>query len=335
MSVVGRGKGSPVCAFPSKELSIIDPHVHLFDDGGMWPEYSTADLAQDFRKVPNVRSAVFVECGYRYHKDTAPHVSSVGETMAVASLWSRIDAFEQVMDFRIVGFVDLCDTPNRIEEALGRHMEAGKGQFAGVRQVAAWDPDPKVQPPRDRPSEKLYLDSRFREGFSSFSKYGLTFDAWVYHPQIEDLINLAAAHPNVRIVANHMCGPLGVGRYSQNQSAVFDSWRAGMLRLAEFDNVYMKFSGLGMGNLDPQRFLSEGNGPKTFAIQAVEPWFTTVIEAFGPKRVMFASNFPVDRSVISYSEVWKAWGLLAHSLSPEEREDLMAGTARKVYGFNE
>lgn len=318
-----------------KELSIVDSHVHLFDDGGTWPEYSTADLARDFCKIPSVQGAVFVECGYRYHMDTAPHLSSVGETVAIANLWSRVDAFRGGMDFRIVGFVDLCDSPGRTQETLERHLEAGRGRFAGIRQVAAWDPDPKVQPPRDRPAAQLYLDPGFREGFSLFSKYGLTFDAWVYHPQIDDLINLAAAYPNVRIVANHMGGPLGVGRYSQNQRVVFDSWRAGILRLAEFDNVYMKFSGLGMGNLDPQRFLAEGSSPKTFATGAVEPWFTTVIEAFGPMRTMFASNFPVDRGAISYAEVWKAWGLLADSLSSEERKNVMAGTAREVYGFDE
>ena len=68
----------------------------------------------------------------------------------------------------------------------------------------------------------LYRDAAFRRGFSRLAAHGLTFEAWLYHPQLPDLIDLLAAHPEQKVVLNHLGGPLGVGPYDGRRGEVFD-----------------------------------------------------------------------------------------------------------------
>ena len=58
-------------------------------------------------------------------------------------------------------------------------------------------------------------DATFREGFSRLAPLNLSFDAWLYHPQIDELTALAQAFPDTRIVLNHVGGPLGIGVYAR------------------------------------------------------------------------------------------------------------------------
>jgi predicted TIM-barrel fold metal-dependent hydrolase len=86
----------------------------------------------------------------------------------------------------------------------------------------------------------LLADKTFREGFAVLSRLGLSFDAWLYHPQIDDVANLAGAFPDTKIVLNHVGGPLGAGVYSGKRDEVFPCWAASIKALAAHQNVYVK-----------------------------------------------------------------------------------------------
>ncbi len=77
------------------------------------------------------------------------------------------------------------------------------------------------------------------------SRFGLSFETWLYHPQIGDLTDLARAFPETKILIDHSGGPLGVGPYRGKRDEVFARWSASLKTLAACPNVYIKVGGLG------------------------------------------------------------------------------------------
>jgi predicted TIM-barrel fold metal-dependent hydrolase len=218
-----------------------------------------------------------------------------------------------------------------VEEVLAAHLEAGRGLFRGIRHAAAWDPSEEVMAGRSGPTPHLYGDSRFREGFGQLSRFGLTFDAWNFHPQIAELTELARAFPETTIVQNHLGGPLGIGPYAGRRNEVFGDWKKLVTDLAACANVCLKIGGLGMRINGYGWIARETPATSDELAAAYRPWFDYALERFGPERCLFESNFPVDSDSASYHVVWNAFKKLAAPLSDPEREALFRGTAAKVY----
>src|ERR1700674_4426077 len=94
----------------------------------------------------------------------------------------------------IVGHVDLR-LGGHARNALEALIRAGGGRFRGIRHITAYDADPTLMNPAYAPPPGLMADATFREGFSRLAPLNLTFDAWLYHPQIDELTALAQAFP--------------------------------------------------------------------------------------------------------------------------------------------
>jgi L-fuconolactonase len=90
------------------------------------------------------------------------------------------------------------------------------------------------------------LDPTWRAGFSRLAPLGLTFEAWLDHPQVTELADLARAYPQATIVLDHVGGPLGIGPYEDKKAETFAQWNAGILEVAKSPNVVVKLGGLGM-----------------------------------------------------------------------------------------
>ena len=88
-------------------------------------------------------------------------------------------------------------------------IAAGNGRFKGIRYQTGWDADPGVRNVRTDPTPELTRDKTFRAGFAELAKRDLTFDAWLYHPQLAEIADLADAFPGTSIVLDHVGGPLG------------------------------------------------------------------------------------------------------------------------------
>src|SRR5262249_4942590 len=145
----------------------------------------------------------------------------------------------------IVGHADLAlGAP--VEKVLETMIEAGGGRFRGIRFITASHPDQAAWgSPIIRPAG-LLLDSKVREGFARLAPLGLSFDAWMYHTQLGELVDLARTFPETPIVLDHVGGAIGLGPYAGKCDEVFAEWGGKIRELAASPNVYIKLGGLGM-----------------------------------------------------------------------------------------
>jgi len=313
------------------ELPIVDPHHHLWDRRD-W-RYLLDDLLADTRSGHNIVATVFVQAR-AMHRATGPvELRPVGETefvngvaaMSASGIYGKTEHCAG-----IVGHADLA-LGSRVEPVLEAHIRAGGGRFRGIRHIAAWDGDATIRNPAYSPPPGLLGDKAFREGFGVLGRLGLSFDAWLYHHQVDELTDLAHAFPATRIVLNHVGGPLGIGAYAGKRAEVFAGWAASIKALAACPNVYVKLGGLGM-RIGGFGFDKQPEPPSSETLAAAwRPYIETCIAAFGPARGMFESNFPVDKGSYSYPVFWNACKLLAKGASKAEKADLFAGTAARFY----
>jgi L-fuconolactonase len=312
------------------ELPIVDPHHHLWVRDSN--TYLLPELLADLASGHNIRATVYEECRSMYRADGPEEERSLGETefvTGIAAMGASGTFGPTRVCARMVGNVDLR-IGERAGDLLGRHIAASGGRFAGVRLSTAWDASDRIH--KVAPAAGVLRDAGFRAGFAVLGRLGLVFDAWVYHPQLTEVAELAAAFPDSSIVLNHVGSPILGGPYAIRRAEVFAEWRAGMAALARQPNVTVKLGAL------PIR-LSGGDAPKrdtppdsAEVAAAWRPWIETSIALFGADRCMFESNFPVQKRWCSYGVVWNAFKRLAAGASAGEKAALFGGAASRVYG---
>jgi L-fuconolactonase len=316
------------------DLPIIDPHHHLWDRPG-W-RYLLHDLLADTGTGHNILATVYVQARSMYRADGPEELKPVGETEFVngAAAMCASGAYGKIrIAAGIVGHADLT-LGDRVEPVLAALERAGGGRFRGIRHITTWDADASILNPAYRPPRGLMAEQKFRAGFKTLGRLGFSFDAWLYHPQIDEVTALARACPDTQIVLNHVGGPVGIGAYAGRHAEVFPAWAASIKALAACGNVCVKLGGLGMriGGFG----LHEGPEPPSSQTLA-DTWrsyIETCITAFGARRAMFESNFPVDKGSYSYPVFWNACKLLAKGASAAEKADLFAGSAARFYRLN-
>lgn len=303
------------------DLSICDPHHHLWDFPGS--RYMTGELRADTGSGHNVVHTVFVECTSGYLPDGPEAFRPVGETTFV------VNADPSGFIAGIVGMADL--RAPEIDDVLAAHVDEGGGRFRGIRHASAWDASPDIRESHTKPPPGLLAEPAFRNGFAALGRAGLSFDAWLFHPQIAELADLARAHPEVPVVLDHLGGPLGIGPYAGRRDEVLAVWRTAMDDLAGCENVTVKLGGIGMPifgmgwHKDPAGATSE---------QLADTWGPEIrwcIERFGVDRCMFESNFPVDKASCSYAVLWNAFKRIAADASAAEKAALFHDTASSTY----
>jgi len=311
------------------ELPIIDPHHHLWDRQN-W-RYLLDELLADTNSGHNILGTVFVQARAMHRKDGPEEMKPVGETefvngvaaMTASGIYGTIRACAG-----IVGNADLT-LGSRVEPVLEAHERAGGGRFRGIRHIVAYDDDPQVRNPAFSSPPRMLADAKFREGFKVLTRMGYSFDAWLYHPQIDELASLADAFPDAKIVLNHCGGPVGINAYKHKD--VFPGWETSIRALAKRPNVTVKLGGLGM-RIGGFGFEKPADPPSSQALaDAWKPYIETCIAAFGASRGMFESNFPVDKGSYSYPVFWNACKILAKGASAAERADLFMNTAKRFY----
>jgi len=316
------------------DLPIVDPHHHLWDRAD-W-RYMLPDLLMDTNSGHNIVGTVFVQCR-AFHRANGPEgMKPVGETEFVNGVAAQSASGEYgpaKICAGIVGHANLT-LGAKVRDVLEAHIVAGggaAGRFRGIRHITAWDSDPSLLNPAYPVPESLLGDKTFREGFAQLAPLNLSFDAWLYHPQIGDVTSLARAFPNTKIVLDHCGGPLAIGRFHGKRAEVFPVWQKAIRELATCPNVYVKLGGLGM-RINGYDFATQPQ-PPTSQLLADEwkPYIDTCIEAFGANRGMFESNFPVDKGSYGYAAYWNACKRLTAGASASERADLFAGTAARFY----
>ena len=313
------------------ELPIVDPHHHLWERAG-W-NYMLDDLLVDTGSGHNIVGTVFVQCRSMHRADGPEAFRPVGETEFVNGV-AAMSASGGYGPARIcAGIVGHADLRNgaATDAVLEAHIRAGGGRFRGIRHITAWDGDPELMNPAYAPPPGLMFDAAFRQGFACLAPLNLTFDAWLYHPQIGDVAALARAFPNTGICLNHIGGPLAIGSYAGKRAAVFAQWSAAIRDLAGCPNVVVKLGGMAM-RINGWDFHERADPPSSVDLAAAwKPYVDVCIEAFGASRCMFESNFPVDKGSYGYQAFWNACKILAKGASASEKADLFCGTASRFY----
>ncbi len=291
------------------------------------------EFLRDVHSGHNIRSTVFVQCYSMYRRARQRELRSLGETefangvaaMAASGLYG-----EALICDGIVGMVDLTQGASA-RGVLEKHMAAGGGRFKGIRQIAAWHEEDEVDPPSRARTKGLLVQTAFRAGFATLAPLGLSFDAWLFHTQLEELRDLARRFPQTKIALNHLGGPIGIGSYADRRSEVFAVWREAIRRLAECPNIYIKLGGLAM-KLPGFGFHRMPNPPSSEQLAlAWRPYLEAAIDAFSPARCMFESNFPIDKGGCSYAVLWNAFKRLSRGYSAEEQALLFSQTASRFY----
>ena len=296
-----------------KELAKIDSHFHFFDyslhpsatDGGGKAESA---LLGDF-------SPLLVDYGVDdYKADLAGHNvvkmvheeadwdanDPIGETR-----WLQGIADQHGLPHGIVGKADLAAAD--LESVLERQCEFAN--FRGIRQCANWDDDPGFCL-TDRPH--LMGEPAWRRGYPLLAKYGLSFDHNVNYHQLSEVAALMREHPDVPAVICHLGFPV------HRTPEAIAVWRAGIADVAACPNAVMKLSGITMTDHD-------------WTTDSIRPFFLEGIEAFGPARCMFGSNFPVDKLYGSFDRMMGAYYEIVAEFSDDEKRAMFHDTAAAVY----
>jgi L-fuconolactonase len=314
------------------ELPIVDPHHHLVER----PEtgrYLLHELLADTGSGHNITATVYLEWLSMYRAGGPAEMKPLGEVEfanGVAAMAASGGFGPTRVCAGIVGYADLA-LGGAVEKVLQAQIAAGGGRFRGIRYISATNPaQASWGSPVTRP-EGMLMQPKVREGFAKLAPLGLGFDAFMFHPQLGDLVDLARAFPETGIVLDHIGGPIGLGPYAGKRDAVFAEWSARIKELAGCPNVHIKLGGLGMRvfGFDVHEQPEPPNS-ETLA-RLWRPYVETCIAAFGPERAMFESNFPVDKGSCGYAALWNAFKRIAAGCSAAEKAALFSGTATKFY----
>lgn len=309
------------------DLPILDAHHHLWDDltNPLATPYPLPSLLADLHGGHRVVATIYAECSDHYYAEGPEELRPVGETASIADreLPSGIMA-------GIVGYADLR-LGAAVEPVLQAHRVAGRGRFRGVRFSTAWDPNSDVPNTARRVPPGILLHPAVVEGVRVLASLGMTFDGWMYFHQIPELIELARAVPEAKIVLDHLGGPVGIGTYARDRGAMLAQWRHNITEASREPNIAIKIGGLGFPWFVPNGVAAKLTDSDRIAAYW-RPEVDHAIDAFGAERCMVESDFPVDGRLCDYVTLWNAFKKLTMDRTPEERSALFVETAARVYG---
>jgi L-fuconolactonase len=199
----------------------------------------------------------------------------------------------------VVGWVPLISPT--VDADLERF--AGRTKLRGVRHVL-----------QDEPAEYMLRDD-FNRGIGRLHRLGLRYDILIFERQLSAAIELVDRHPNQVFILDHIAKP-------RIREAIVLPWRERMLELGRRPNVYCKISGM-VTEADHQRW----------TVEQLEPYMQTALEAFGPRRLMIGSDWPVCLLACDYRRWMAIVGDFAARLSAAERKRLLSETAIEAYGL--
>ena len=315
------------------DLPIIDPHHHLWDGEERGGRYLMHELAEDTATGGhNIVATVFIDAGVMYRAEGPQEMKAVGEVEFVNGV-AAMSASGKYGKTRhcagIIGHVDMM-LGDRATPVLEAEIKAGNGRYRGIRHGAVWDTGEAAKFGRRHMPRHQMLDPQFRKGFACLHPLGLSFEAWVYHPQLGDVADLLKQFPDTNVVLNHVGGLLGIPPH-ENRKATFEVWKKNILQLVPYKNMSVKLGGLGMVHCGWDFHFRDVPPSSDELAKEWRPYIETCIEAFGPERCMFESNFPVDKVSCTYADLWRSFELMVADASTGEREDLFAGTATRAY----
>ena len=286
------------------KLEFVDTHIHLWDLSH--PDLYYAHLAPDFEHpIIGERYGPIKESNYLvddYIAETrssnvvkAVHMqAAIGSKDQVAETeWLQKAADRTGFPHAIVAHSNLKGA--RVEEELARHC--GYPNTRGIRDFSDGD---------------YLVDPAFQRGYALLENFDLVASLDVEWQNMGELRDLLYKFPNIPMVLDHAGFP------RERSEEYFRNWQRGMRTLAEAENAVCKISGLGMTDQD-------------WTVDSMRPWVLHCIDAFGPERCVFATNWPVDKLFSTYDVLIDAYTEIIADFSQDERTAMFSGNAEKLY----
>ena len=201
----------------------------------------------------------------------------------------------------VVGWVPLTDGAG-VKRSLERF--AGNHKLRGIRHVVQDEADPR-----------FILRKDFNEGVGVLREFGLRYDVLIFERQLPAAIEFIDRHPNQTFILDHVAKP-------RIKDRVLSPWDGNMRELAKRQNVYCKLSGM-VTEADPQ----------SWTPQELQPYIDVVLAAFGPRRIMYGSDWPVMLLAGDYARWYRTVNLAIAKLSKAEQDRIMGGTSAEAYGI--
>lgn len=295
-------------------MKIVDSHHHLWDvrahhypllagpahdrGWGDWSplraSYLVKDFLHDARHQELVKS-VHVQANFD-PRDPA------GETAWLEQVASQPES--RGFPHGIVAFANFGD--ERVEELLEAHARFPR--VRGIRQVLNRHPDAAL----NRAEHDWLGMPQWRDRLGLLRRFGWSFDVQVYYPQLPEVAALARRYHDIQFVLDH------AGMPHDRSEPGMAAWAQAMRAVADCPNLAVKISGHGMTD-------------NAWTTESLAPVVRGVIESFGPQRVMFGSNFPIDRLMADYDRVWDAYDALTADYSDAERTAMFHDNAVRIY----
>jgi L-fuconolactonase len=198
----------------------------------------------------------------------------------------------------VVGWVPLTEPALKaVLERVCKHR-----QLKGVRHVI-----------HDEPDDEFMLGANFNRGIEQLQSFGLVYDVLIFERHLPQTIQFIDRHPGQIFVVDHIAKP-------RIRVKELSPWRERILELARRDNVYCKISGM----------VTEASWTG-WKPEDLTPYFDTVLAAFGARRLMFGSDWPVLLVASSYGLWADCVRTFISHLSSVEQDRIMGGTAVEVY----
>jgi predicted TIM-barrel fold metal-dependent hydrolase len=317
------------------DIRIIDSHHHLFDRPPL--RYMLEEYLADATAGHRIVASVYLETMAFARPDGPELLRPLGE-IEFANGIGAIGASGVYGDCRvcaaIIGHADMR-LGDPVAELFDRALDLAPARFRGVRQVSIDDPsDAPYRFITHRPPRGVLQSPGFRPAIRQLARRGLTFDAAMFHHQLQDLMDLADAVPEVTIVLNHCGHAMAMDMDAPQRAEVFRHYRDMLFAVARRPNVMCKIGGLGMPfwgfgfetREDPVGYLDLAT--------AWRPYVETTIAAFGVERCMMESNFPPDGRSGGFVPTWNALKHIVRAASRDEKNALFHDTAARVYRIN-
>ncbi len=324
------------------DWGVVDAHCHL------WPEHDVPDPALPHRMLRTsrygvdeflrdvgsghrVEAFVYVECGCGYDADAPAHLRPVGETDFAMQIAERLAGTDGAPELRaIAAHADL--THPALDGVLDAHLARSQGRVTAIRHSGARLDDPAARLLAGAAPPGLYADPAFRRGVVRLGERGLLFESFQFHDQLDALDALVQSVPGTTVIVDHLGAPVGYGPGNAADRPPFSAWAYAVDALARHPNVVMKLGGLASPVTEYDGGLRAQPPSSDEFVTERGPYFHHAIGAFGPQRCMFESNFPVDSVSIGYATLWNAFKRMAGLYPAADREAMLAGNARRLYG---
>lgn len=288
-------------------MRVIDGHHHLWDLGAVAYPWLMARGVRRFFGDPTPIQKDYLPADFRRDQDGIDIAGSVHvqvgaapEASVAETAWLDQQGAATGLPSAIVAFADL--TSPDLSATLDAHAAAAPQRLRGIRQIVSRHPSEDQGP-------DLLSSPAFVTGLQMLAARGLSFDLQLSAPLLERAADMLAAAPDLAVALCHAGSP-----WDQSASGLA-AWRRGLAAMARRPGVVCKLSGLGMFNPD-------------WTPDSLAPIVAGVLDAFGPDRVLWGSNFPVDRLYRSYRALFEAvWELVP----PRDRDAVFAETARGFY----